>query len=232
MEVEFLEALSFLFQPARLKIAYGGRGAKGKVVIKMKSGIYKILNKVNGKFYIGSAVNFKRRFARHKRLLNAKDHPNEYLQNAWGKYWSVSFEFIILQYVENKADLIKYEQVWLDFTKCYNREVGYNICRIADNRTGILHSKETKDKISKIHKGRVKSPEWQAKITASITGKKRDPSVGKAHSERMKGRELSLETRTNMAKGQLGRKHSQESKDKRSAKLKGRLIRSIQANVN
>ena len=53
----------------------------------MNSGIYKILNKINGKFYIGSAVNFKRRFARHKRLLNINCHPNEYLQNAWNKYW-------------------------------------------------------------------------------------------------------------------------------------------------
>lgn len=198
----------------------------------IKSGIYKILNKINGKFYIGSAVNFKRRFARHQRLLNAKEHPNEHLQNAWNKYWNISFEFIVLQYVENKKDLIRYEQIWLDFTKCYDREIGYNICKIANNRTGILHSLLSKAKMSIAAKGRVKSAEWQAKITASITGKKRDPSVGKAQSKRMKGRELSLETRINMAKGQLGRKHSQESKDKRSAKLKGRLVRSIQANVN
>lgn len=190
----------------------------------IKSGIYKILNKINGKFYIGSAINFKRRFARHARLLNTKEHPNEYLQNAWNKYWSISFEFIILQYVENKADLIKYEQVWLNFTRCYDREVGYNICKIADNRTGILHSAAAKIKMSEANKGRIKSPEWQAKITSALTGKKRDPSVGKAHSERMKGRDISEQTKINMAVGQAGRKHSQESKDKRSLALKGRKV--------
>lgn len=196
--------------------------------MKLKNGgIYKILNLVNGKIYIGSAVDFQRRFARHKRLLGAKKHPNCYLQNAWDKHWSCSFEFSILQYVENKSELIQNEQIWLDWFKCYEREISYNICRIADNRTGILHLAEAKAKMSATHKGRVKSSEWQAKITASITGKKRDPSVGKAQSKRLKGRKDTDEVRLNKAKGQTGRKHSQESRDKRSAKLKGRLIRPI-----
>ena len=32
----------------------------------MNSGIYKIVNKVTSKFYIGSSVNFKRRWYMHK----------------------------------------------------------------------------------------------------------------------------------------------------------------------
>lgn len=190
------------------------------------------MNLVNGKVYIGSAVDFDRRFARHKRLLNTNEHPNEHLQNAWNKYWGCNFEFSILQYVENKAELVQNEQIWINWFECYERDIGYNICRIADNRTGVLHSDEAKIKMSEKRKGRAKSPEWQAKITASITGKKRDPSVGKAQSERLKGRRDTVETRLNKAKGQTGRKHSEESRLKRSLKLKGRLIRPIQLNGN
>ncbi len=32
----------------------------------MTTGIYKILNKINGKFYIGSAINIEARWRRHR----------------------------------------------------------------------------------------------------------------------------------------------------------------------
>lgn len=196
-----------------------------------KSGIYKILNKVNGKFYIGSAVDFTRRFNRHKRLLNSNEHPNGHLQAAWLKYWNVSFEFVILEECD-KENLICHEQHYLDLTECWNREVGYNICKIADNRTGVFHSKETKALMSKNRKGLTKSPEWQAKITAAITGKKRNPSIGKAQSQRLKGRKDTEEASLNKSKGQIGRKHSDESKRKRSEALKGRVIRPKEVQSN
>lgn len=65
-------------------------------------------------------------------------------------------------------------------------------------------------------------PTTELLVKWKLKGKKRNVGVGKAHSERMKGREVSLDTRANMAKGQTGRKHSQESKDKRSALMKGK----------
>ena len=40
------------------------------------SGVYKITNKINGKFYIGSSINIKRRWESHKEgiiTLNAKN---------------------------------------------------------------------------------------------------------------------------------------------------------------
>lgn len=190
----------------------------------MNSGIYKILNLVTGQFYIGSAVDFNRRWNKHRRELNGKIHPNAYLQNAWNKYSEIAFEFSIVQRCE-KIDLVRIEQIYLDLFKSYNRQIGYNICIVADNRTGVLHTEATKSKMSVARKGLAKSPEWQAQITAAITGLKRDVSVGKAHGERMRGRKFSPETRERMRLGQLGRKHSLESREKRSEKLKGRVIR-------
>ena len=51
------------------------------------SGIYKIVNKVNGKYYVGSSNDvLKTRFYEHKRLLTKNKHFNVKLQNAWNKY--------------------------------------------------------------------------------------------------------------------------------------------------
>lgn len=60
------------------------------------TGAYKILNKVNGKYYVGGAYkSFDSRFAWHKRDLREKKHRNRYLQHAWNKHGEEAFEFII-----------------------------------------------------------------------------------------------------------------------------------------
>ena len=60
------------------------------------SGIYKIVNKINGKYYVGSSkdvINY--RWIHHKRALRSNRHKNDYLQNAWNKYGEDNFEIII-----------------------------------------------------------------------------------------------------------------------------------------
>ncbi len=189
----------------------------------MRTGIYLIVNIIDAKFYLGSAFDFSRRFARHKRLLNNNEHPNAHLQNAWNKHGEDCFVFKILE-LHPKEGLIEREQFWLDTSKSYEREIGYNICKIADNRTGILHSESAKVKMSIAHKGREKSLEWQSKINASLQGKKRSLEYCEAKSVAMKGRKLSDETKERMRLAKTGVKHSEESKRKRSEKLKGRNV--------
>jgi len=58
-----------------------------------KSGIYKIINKVNGKYYIGSSNDIKGRWSEHKNDLKANRHDNDYLQKSWNKYGEENFEF-------------------------------------------------------------------------------------------------------------------------------------------
>ena len=96
----------------------------------MKSGIYKIVNKINGKFYIGSSVNIKHRWYMHKFELTKGTHHNPHLQNAWDKYGEENFVFSIL-FETKKEFLLEKEQELLDMTKCYNRHIGYNIGKIA-----------------------------------------------------------------------------------------------------
>lgn len=59
-----------------------------------KSGIYKIINRTNGHYYVGSAGKVRNRWNDHKRFLRQNRHPNSHLQYAWNKYGSDAFEFI------------------------------------------------------------------------------------------------------------------------------------------
>jgi group I intron endonuclease len=213
MEIEFNESLAFLFEPARLKIIYGND--------MLKSGIYKILNKLTGKIYLGSAFDFNRRFTRHKRLLNYNKHPNKLLQASWNLHGEEAFEFIIIEYW-SKITLIEREQFWLDWYKSYNKDIGYNICKIADNRTGILHSEEAKKKMSIAQIGKIVTQETRDKIGLKHKGKIVSELTRQLLSEKNKGWMVSNEVKLNMAKGQIGRKHSEESKLKRSVLLKGK----------
>lgn len=114
----------------------------------MKSGIYKILNKINGKFYIGSASYLNNRKSNHKRDLVANKHKNSHLQSAFNKYGIDAFEFIVIEYCDKRL-LLEREQYWLDITQCYNREIGYNILKVANSRIGVKHTEETKAKFKK-----------------------------------------------------------------------------------
>lgn len=95
-------------------------------------GIYKITNKINNMFYIGSSSNLTKRGKEHRNMLNNNSHYNNHMQYSWNKYGSDSFTFEVIEYVKERNDLMDREQYWLDKTKCYERNVGYNIARFAD----------------------------------------------------------------------------------------------------
>ena len=68
-------------------------------------GVYKILNTVDNKFYIGSSINIQKRFKGHTSALNKGIHNNQYLQRAWNKYGESSFAFIVLEEVFDIGNL-------------------------------------------------------------------------------------------------------------------------------
>lgn len=74
-----------------------------------KTGIYKITNKINGKYYVGSSSYINQRWSTHRKLLNKNKHYNPHLQNAWEKYGKESFDFIVIEEIEI-LHLLKREQ--------------------------------------------------------------------------------------------------------------------------
>ena len=91
-----------------------------------KSGIYQIKCTSNGKFYIGSAVDMHDRCEHHRSSLRRGDHPNAHLQAAWNKYGEENFEYTALE-LTSRSSLLQVEQNWLDKTKSFKSDVGFNI---------------------------------------------------------------------------------------------------------
>ena len=107
------------------------------------SGIYQILNTVNGKSYIGSAVNFRTRFRHHRNALRRGTHCNPHLQHAHNKYGPDAFEFLPIERCEAVKEVLEEkEQFWIDQMDVCNPEKGYNICPVAGTCQGRKCSPE------------------------------------------------------------------------------------------
>lgn len=151
-----------------------------------QSGIYRITNKLNGKFYIGSTSNMRKRMREHMSNLRRGIHVNDHLQHAFDKYGEENFAFEVYEYVKNIDDLLTVEQRVLDDLKPYDDEVGYNISEYAysyrvfgeDNpHYGVPKSEEHKRKIRESLLGHKHSEETKRKISKAVKGK----NTGKDH---------------------------------------------------
>lgn len=155
------------------------------------SGIYKIINKTNGKYYVGSTTQLDDshgRWYKHQRSLIKGNHINSHLQSAWKKYGQDNFDFIILEKTDKK-NLLVVEQKYLDIAKgeqdkCYNQNFlvsGTNFSLdVIKRRTksfkkyysihpnpmsGKKHSDESKEKMRQKALGRKLSDETKKKLS-------------------------------------------------------------------
>ena len=90
----------------------------------IEGGLYKIVNKSNRHWYVGSTkINLAKRFRRHRGLLRKNRHPNNHLQNAYNKYGEDNFIFVILKHSRSNS-FVKDEQKLIDCNlsnpDCYN----------------------------------------------------------------------------------------------------------------
>lgn len=169
------------------------------------SGIYKIVNKVNGKYYVGSSNDmlapYGGRKYSHFWSLRKNRHCNRHLQSAWNKYGENNFDFTIVERcADDKITLLSIEQKYLDIAKS-ERNLTYNLSFIAgkidmtkETRRLIGLSKvgnkyclgrpctqQTRDKISKSNTGKRRSSKTCEKMSKSRIGKyvgKNSPSFG------------------------------------------------------
>jgi group I intron endonuclease len=149
----------------------------GVSMAKSISGIYAIVNRVNGKRYIGSAVDISQRWRQHTYKLRKNEHPSKHLQSAWNLYGKENFNFIVLEIVSDPRSLTSIEQVYLDaeFPE-------YNTNRIAGNMLGFRFSEEAKNIMSIIHTGFRHTEESKKKMSEYWAGRPR----GKYSDERVK----------------------------------------------
>lgn len=149
-----------------------------------RSGVYKILNLITNKFYIGSSSDVKHRWSIHKSGLKKNTHHSKILQNAWNKYGEQNFIFEVVELCEVNR-IQEREQFYIDSLK-----PTYNVRKIAESNRGVVRSEEQKQYLSKLYKGKkrsresidkqrlsakgyVKTPEHLAKIKQANIGKKK-----------------------------------------------------------
>lgn len=134
-------------------------------------GVYKITNKVNGKYYIGSSKDIQKRFNSHITDLDNGTHNNTYLQRSWDKYGKDNFEFTILEET-SLDDLRNRETYYIKEFDATNHNVGYNMLNDANIGLGVSASDEVRAKISEAckgtkngHYGKKHSEETKARIS-------------------------------------------------------------------
>ena len=153
--------------------------------------IYGIIDTRNNKIYVGSAINFEKRKYQHFKKLKANQHRNNLLQRLYNKYGQQIFKFFVLEYISNKNDLLKREQIWINYFQSYNINFGYNLNPVAGSRLGRKTSEETKAKQRIVHKGKIISEETKIKMSKARLGKKASDETKKKMSEARK-RNLAL----------------------------------------
>lgn len=135
-------------------------------------GIYRLVNIINGKIYIGSSKKLDNRKYSHFQELRIGKHGNKKLQHAYNKYGESAFKFFVVELC-NLEDLIEREQFWIDYLDVTKK--GYNICAKA-GRPPLLSAAQLK-KMSIQRKGKKKEPfskEWKLKL--KIAAQKPRPS--------------------------------------------------------
>ena len=164
----------------------------------MKSGIYKIVNKLNNKYYLGSSKDFHVRKLKHFNELRKGKHHNIYLQRAFNKYGEENFEFVIVEECENTFEREQELLNELNLKLCYNVSLsatgGYLIKNhpnreeiIKKNTLFLLNAPKRKKTLIGEN-----NPNWKGGISKYIPKPKRDktgvnnPFYGKKHSKEAK----------------------------------------------
>jgi hypothetical protein len=108
-----------------------------------KSGVYRLVNNINGDSYVGSSINLTNRFRRYYNINYIKGKiliDNSRIYRALLKYDHSNFSLEILEYC-NYESLKDREQYYMDWLKPI-----YNICKTAGSMLGFKHSVKTLEK--------------------------------------------------------------------------------------
>jgi len=209
----------------------------------MNSGVYKIFCTSNRKTYVGSAVDIKQRWRKHRSALRRRCHYNKHLQRAWNLYGEAAFEFIVIELAETTQLLIQ-EQKWID---TYLRADLFNIRLTAESNLGTKRSPETRKKMSLAisaaqrgkpshNKGCKQSEETRRKCSLAKKGQipwnkglvnPYSESTKAKMSESAKMRKLTVETRSKIStanKGRVRGAFSEEHRKKLSEAQKRRWL--------
>lgn len=110
------------------------------------AGIYIFTNLINGKVYVGEALNIQRRIYKHLKS------SNQIIHKATKKHGIGNFEITVYYLPDfDKKSLVDLETQLINKFDCLVPK-GYNVCLGGSGFTGGKHSEESKSKLKKATK--------------------------------------------------------------------------------
>lgn len=204
----------------------------------MVSGIYTIIHRDSGRWYVGQSQDIGVRLSTHRTRLKSGTHHNAKLQRAWDKYGedAFSFEVMILAPVWMLDDL---EQAYLDDpeTSHFNiakdsiaparggKHTPESLARMRVAQKGHAVSQDTRDRISEAHRGRKMPPrskETRAKISEAARTRYQDPVNRAKMSEALRGRVITDSARAKMSAAQRKRYEDPKERAKTGDRSRGK----------
>lgn len=182
-----------------------------------KFGVYIIMNIKTKSVYVGGTMrSFRKRWKEHRIELNANKHGNPYLQNAWNKYGSKSFYFLIVEQVDSPKDVVCKEQYWLDWYNNNEEYNLYNICPNAYSPAGREVKPETRLKLSNSTKKMFTNLEMRQHHSDGISKAYSSPEGKMLASQKARAQWQSLEKKEKLSRAARAYGAKPEVKQRRS----------------
>ena len=90
------------------------------VIYQLKSGNCK---------YVGSSVNFKRRFSKHLKDLKENKHCNDYLQSEYNRTGKIKYKILQSGFTLFKEEILRDEQRWINRLSNSNESTASKVTR-------------------------------------------------------------------------------------------------------
>jgi len=184
--------------------------------------IYKVVNTVNGKVYIGFDSQWPRRMNDH--IHAAERGSQNLLHRAIRAHGLDAFAWEVICQSKNGKHLLQEMEPYFirEYNSFHQNKQGYNMTLGGEGTLGYKVTDEAKKKMSVAKRGKKLSPEHvekreQSRAITRAIAKANDPNYGK-------GRRVSPETIEKIKLSNAGRKHSPETKEKIRQALIGQKI--------
>lgn len=144
---------------------------------KEKTGVYCLVNLINGKIYIGSSINLAVRMKNYLNTTFLKNKKNNNLPiiSALLKYGQENFAVLILEFVVVENLAIR-ETYYITYLLPH-----YNILKQGYSSIGYTNTEATKQMLSELAKNRIHSDKTKALISRALVGEN-NPFYNKNHS--------------------------------------------------
>nr|QCX41972.1 LAGLIDADG endonuclease [Beauveria bassiana] len=151
--------------------------------LKDKSGVYLLINNINGHTYVGSSVHLAARMKNYLNtaFLKSKQNLNMPITKALLKYDQSNFSLFILEFVNIDMLTVK-ETFYITSILPY-----YNVLKQGYSSLGYKHTEETKKLLSELAKNRRHSETTKGLIARALIGEN-NPFYNKNHSIESKRR--------------------------------------------